>query len=72
MTEERLREVQAVVEARRIAISPELARELAARAVQFKHDRGRLPSLTAPDPWERRMAEGARAFVRFKDGGRYA
>jgi len=71
MTEDRLREIQAIVEARRIAITPEEAKELASRAVMFKRERGRLPELTAADPWERRMAEGAKAFVRFKDEGRY-
>ncbi len=71
MNEERLREVQAIIEARRIAITPAEAKGLAARAVMFKKDRGRLPSLTAADPWERRMAEGAKAFMRFKDEGKY-
>lgn len=71
MTEERLREIQAIVEAKRIAITPDEARDLALRAAMFKRERGRLPALTAADPWERRMAEGARAFVRFKDEGRY-
>lgn len=71
MTEERLREIQAIVQQKRIAITPEEAQDLAKRAVVFKHERGRLPSLTAADPWERRMAEGAKAFVRFKDEGRY-
>jgi hypothetical protein len=71
MTEERLRAIQAVVEQKRIAITPEEAQQLATRAVVFKRERGRLPSLTAADPWERRMAEGAKAFVRFKDEGRY-
>ena len=41
------------------------------RAVKFKKERGRLPSSTSQDAWERRMAEGAAAFVRFKDEGRY-
>ena len=71
MNEERLREVQGIVEAKRIAITPAEAKELAARAVMFKKDRGRLPSNTAADPWERRMAEGAKAFMRFKGEGRY-
>jgi hypothetical protein len=71
MTEERLREIHAVVEAKRIAITPEEAKELATRALMFKRERGRLPALNAADPWERRMAEGAKAFVRFKDEGRY-
>jgi hypothetical protein len=72
MTEDRLRAIQAIVEQKRIAITPEEAQELARRAVVFKRERGRLPSLTAADPWERRMAEGAKAFVRFKDEGRYS
>ena len=71
MTEDRLRAIQAIVEQKRIAITPDEAQELAKRAVVFKRERGRLPSLTAADPWERRMAEGAKAFVRFKDEGRY-
>lgn len=71
MNEERLREVQAIVEAKRIAITPPEAKDLAARAVMFKKDRGRLPSPTAADPWERRMAEGAKAFMRFKNEGKY-
>lgn len=71
MTEERLREIQAIVEAKRIAITLDEAKDLALRAAMFKRDRGRLPALTAADPWERRMAEGAKAFVRFKDEGRY-
>ena len=40
------------------------------RALKFKQERGRLPSITSPDAWEKRMAEGAAAFLaRFKDGG---
>jgi hypothetical protein len=44
---------------------------LAVRAVKFKKERGRLPSISSTDAWEKRMAEGAAAFVRFKDEGRY-
>lgn len=72
MNEERLRDVQAIIESKRIAITPAEARDLATRAVMFKKDRGRVPSLTAADPWERRMAEGAKAFMRFKSEGKYA
>ena len=71
MNEERLRNVQAIIEAKRIAITPTEAKDLAARAVMFKKDRERLPSITAADPWERRMAEGAKAFMRFKNEGKY-
>ena len=45
--------------------SIELARELAKRALRFKQEKGRLPSLTAADPWEKRMAEGV-AFLQLK------
>lgn len=39
-------------------LSVEEARELAKRALIFKKEKGRLPSMTAMDPWEKRMAEG--------------
>jgi len=71
MTEESLKTIAAVIAAKKIALSPEEAKELALRAVQFKKERNRLPSATSQDPWERRMAEGASAFMRFKAEGRY-
>ena len=52
-------------------MTPEEAKELAVRAVKFKKERGRLPSISSLDAWEKRMAEGAATFVRFKDEGRY-
>ena len=58
MTEERLKQVAEVIAARRINLTLEEARELAKRALRFKQEKGRLPSLTAQDPWEKRMAEG--------------
>ncbi len=71
MSEESLKQVAAVIAAKRTSLTPEEARELAVRAVKFKKERGRLPSITSTDAWEKRMAEGAAAFVRFKDEGRY-
>lgn len=71
MSEESLKQVAAVISARRTSISPEEAKELALRAVRFKKERGRVPSATAQDAWERRMAEGASAFMRYKREGRY-
>ncbi len=71
MTEERLRHIAAIISAKRTMLTPEEAKELAGRAVAFKNDRGRLPLVTSSDPWERRMAEGAAAFMRFKQEGRY-
>jgi len=71
MSEESLKQVAAVIAAKRTNLTPEEAKELAVRAFRFKKERGRLPSLTSQDAWERRMAEGAAAFVRYKDEGRY-
>jgi len=71
MTESTLKQVQAAISAKRTKITPEDAKELAGRAVRFKKDRGRLPSITSPDAWEQRLAEGAAAFMRFKAEGRY-
>ncbi|MBE9094031.1 DEAD/DEAH box helicase [Tychonema sp. LEGE 07203] len=65
MSEERLRQVAEVIAAKRVTLSVEEARELAKRALRFKKEKGRLPSLTAVDPWEKRMAEGI-AFLQRK------
>ncbi len=58
MTEERLKQVSAVIAGRRGNLTLEEARGLAKRALEFKKEKGRLPSLTSPDAWEKRMAEG--------------
>lgn len=71
MSEDSLKQVAAVISGKRTSLTPEEAKELALRAVKFKKERGRLPSVSSADPWEQRMAEGAAAFVRFKDEGRY-
>ncbi|MCK1554178.1 DEAD/DEAH box helicase [Bradyrhizobium sp. 177] len=71
MNEESLKQVAAAIAAKRTSLTPEEAKELAVRASRFKKERGRLPSIDAQDPWERRMAEGAVAFMRFKKEGRY-
>jgi hypothetical protein len=71
MIEDSLKQVAAAIAAKRTSLTPEEAKELAVRAVKFKKERGRLPAIDSQDAWERRMAEGAAAFVRFKDEGRY-
>ncbi|WP_373652941.1 DEAD/DEAH box helicase [Schlesneria sp. DSM 10557] len=58
MSEERLRQVAEIVTAKKVKMSLEEARDLAKRALRFKAEKSRLPSLTAADPWEKRMAEG--------------
>lgn len=71
MSEESLKQVAAAIAAKRTSLTPDEARDLAVRAVKFKKERGRPPSIDAQDAWERRMAEGATAFMRFKKEGRY-
>lgn len=71
MSEDSLKQVAAAISGKRTSLTPEEAKELALRAVKFKKERGRLPAVSSSDPWEQRMAEGAAAFVRFKDEGRY-
>ena len=71
MSEDSLKQVAAVISAKRANLTPDEAKELAVRAVQFKKERGRVPALDSQDAWERRMAEGATAFMRYKKEGRY-
>jgi superfamily II DNA or RNA helicase len=65
MTEERLKQVEQIIAGRRVNLTLDEARELAKRALRFKHEKGRLPLLTSMDPWEKRMAEGV-AFLQRK------
>jgi superfamily II DNA or RNA helicase len=66
MSEESLRQVEAIIKAKRVSMSVEEARALAKRALDFKRERGRLPSITATDAWEKRMAEGVAYLARMK------
>ena len=66
MSEESLKQVAAVISAKKVQLTPEEARDLARRAVKFKQERGRLPSITSPDAWERKMAEGVAFLARMK------
>jgi superfamily II DNA or RNA helicase len=66
MSEESLKQVAAVIGAKRVNLTIEEARELAKRALKFKQERGRLPSITSPDAWEKRMAEGVAFLQRMK------
>ena len=58
MTPERLKQVIEAIASKRVNLTIEEARDLAKRAKKFKDEKGRSPSLTAQDPWEKRMAEG--------------
>ncbi|MCB2050918.1 MAG: DEAD/DEAH box helicase, partial [Novosphingobium sp.] len=71
MSEDSLKQVAAAISAKRTSLTPDEAKELAVRAARFKKERGRLPAVNAADAWEKRLAEGATAFMRFKKEGRY-
>ncbi|EZN82642.1 hypothetical protein AJ69_01542 [Pseudomonas aeruginosa BWH029] len=71
MSEDSLKQVAAAISAKRTSITPEDAKVIAKRAVEFKRERGRAPSVTSQDAWEKHLAEGAAAFMRFKAEGRY-
>ncbi|QBK29780.1 pseudomurein-binding repeat-containing protein [Roseitalea porphyridii] len=66
MSEESLKQVAAIISAKKVQLTPEEARDLARRALKFKQERGRLPSITSPDAWEKRMAEGVTFLARMK------
>jgi hypothetical protein len=66
MTEESLKQVAAVISGKRATLTMEEARDLAKRALKFKQERGRLPSITSADAWEKRMAEGVAFLARMK------
>ena len=71
MSEDSLKQVAAAISAKRTNLMPDEAKDLAVRAFRFKKERGRLPALDSQDAWEKRMAEGAAAFMRYKKEGRY-
>lgn len=66
MSEQSLKQVAAAIAARKVQLTPEEARDLARRALRFKQERGRLPEITSPDAWEKRMAEGVAYLARMK------
>jgi hypothetical protein len=66
MSEDSLKTVAAAIAAKRTSLTPEEARVLAKRALKFKQERGRLPSITSADAWEKRMAEGVAFLARMK------
>ena len=66
MSEDSLKQVAAIISAKKVQLDPDEARDLARRALKFKNERGRLPDITSADPWERRMAEGVAYLARMK------
>ena len=66
MSEASLKQVAAVISAKKVNLTPEEARDLAKRALKFKQERGRVPSITSQDAWEKRMAEGVVFLARLR------
>ncbi len=66
MNEDSLKQLQAIIAGKRVILTIEEAREYATRALKFKQERGRLPLITAADPWEKKMAEGVEFLRRMK------
>ncbi len=66
LNEETLRQMQEKIAAKRVTMSEEEARAYAERAVTFKRERDRLPSLASNDPWEKKLAEGVAAFAEYR------
>ena len=64
MSEKSLRQVAEIIAARKVTMTIEEARDLAKRALKFKQERGRLPSIISQDAWEKRMAEGVAFLAR--------
>ena len=66
MNEGILKQVQSVINAKKVHIPLDEARQLATAALKFKTERGRLPEITSQDAWERRLAEGVAALARYR------
>ena len=70
MNEDSLKAVQDIISGKKAKLTLEEAMDLARRAVRFKRERDRLPSLQSADPWERRMAEGVAYIAAHKRSGK--
>jgi hypothetical protein len=66
MSEQRLKQVAEIIAGRKVNLTLDEARDLARRALKFKQERGRLPSIISQDAWEKRMAEGVAFLARKK------
>lgn len=66
MNADSLKQVHEAITAKNIKLTPDEARDYAKRALIFKKDHGRLPSITSQDPWEQKMAAGVAFLARMK------
>lgn len=66
MSEDSLKQVHAIIAGKKANLTLEEARDLAKRALRFRQERGRLPSITSPDAYEKLMAQGVAVLARMK------
>jgi len=66
MNQQSLKAMSSIISGKKTSMSIDEARDLAKRALKFKHERGRLPDIKSQDPWEQRMAEGIAYLTRVK------
>src|ERR1700730_5674681 len=66
MSEQSLKQVAEIIAGRKVNLTIDEARDVARRALKFKQERGRLPSIISQDAWEKRMAEGVAFLARKK------
>lgn len=64
MSEESLKQIASIISGKKVKLTIEDARDLSKRALKFKQERGRLPSITSTDAWEKKMAEGVAFLAR--------
>ncbi|OYV25449.1 MAG: DEAD/DEAH box helicase [Acidocella sp. 20-63-7] len=66
MDKESLKQVKMVIAGKRVNLTIEDARDRANRALRFKKEHGRLPSILSAEPYEKWMAEGVAFLTRMK------
>ena len=66
MNQQSLKAMSSIISGKKTSMSIDDARDLAKRALKFKHERDRLPDIKSQDPWEQRMAEGIAYLTRIK------
>ncbi len=67
MNKESLIQLGNIIAGRKPTLTFTEAREFAKRALRFKRERHRLPEVTSNDPWEKKIAEGMRAYAKMLD-----
>ena len=62
MNENSLKTLSAAIAGKRVSMTFEEARDYALRDKKWIDERGKAPEITSNDAWERKLAEGVKAF----------